>query len=65
MKKSKDHKFRFGLEKYTDFHPAPQNGTGFGFGRGFSVIIKLPLCVCVCYWPLVRGVCPDYEVVDF
>ena len=39
--------FIFGLGKYTDFHPAPQNGTGLGFGCEFSLIIKLPLCVCV------------------
>ena len=27
--------------------------------------IYVCVCVCVCYWPPVRGVCPNYEVLDF
>ena len=23
------------------------------------------VCVCVCYWPLVGGVCQNYEMVEF
>ena len=23
------------------------------------------VCVCVCYWPPDRGICPNYEDVDF
>ena len=29
-----------------------------------QVVVNLCVCMCVCYCPWVRGVCPNYEVVE-
>ena len=33
--------------------------------KSFQVMMTIVNYVCVCYWPPVRGVCPNYEVVQF
>ena len=33
--------------------------------HGVQVKRYIEICVCMCYWPTVRGLCPNYYVVEF